>query len=177
MVLRREIGADGQQKSFELVRWQGGAEVLQDQFYFRTRQDPKGHDRRRDDGEAAALRFAVDGLRLAVPLLAVVSPSNTVAPPSFGGRRLLRAPFRLDVDYISSSRRGVTVEWWYGREAGQEPGRCGEPQPVNGKSEGRSLSVIASSVMALGVLPGAEIKLILENLCASLPPDEFKAFL
>ena len=55
--------------------------------------------------------------------------------------------------------------------------RNGEPQPVNGKSEGRSLSVIASSVMALGVLPGAEIKLILENLCASLPPDEFKAFL
>ena len=49
---------------------------------------------------------------------------------------------------------------------------------VNGKqTEGRSLSVIASSVMALGVLPGAEIKLILENLCASLPPDEFKAFL
>jgi len=28
--------------------------------------------------------------------------------------------------------------------------RNGEPQPVNGKSEGRSLSVIASSVMALG---------------------------
>ena len=55
--------------------------------------------------------------------------------------------------------------------------RNGESQPVNGKSEGRSLSVIASSVMALGVLPGAEIKLILENLCASLPPDEFKAFL
>ena len=55
--------------------------------------------------------------------------------------------------------------------------RNGEPQPVNGKSEGRSLSVIASSVMALGVLPGAEIKLILENLCASLLPDEFKAFL
>lgn len=63
--------------------------------------------------------------------------------------------------------------------------RNGAAQPMNEESpekggppgEANKLSVIASSVMALGVLPGAEIKLILENLCSSLPPDEFKAFL
>ena len=118
MILWGEMGADRQQKSFELVRWQGGAEVLQYEFYFGTRQDTKGHDRRRDHRQAAALGFAIDGLGLAVALLAVVPPPHAVAPPSFCGRRLLRAPFRLDVEYVSSSCcRERAAERWCGREA------------------------------------------------------------
>ncbi|KAH8067221.1 hypothetical protein JL720_12484 [Aureococcus anophagefferens] len=64
------------------------------------------------------------------------------------------------------------------------PGSTNTWEATNGASapppdapEARSLSVVASSVMALGVLPGEELKRMLDNFCASLPPDEFKALL
>ncbi|KAH8074121.1 hypothetical protein JL721_2683 [Aureococcus anophagefferens] len=53
----------------------------------------------------------------------------------------------------------------------------GASAPPPDAPEARSLSVVASSVMALGVLPGEELKRMLDNFCASLPPDEFKALL
>jgi len=66
----------------------------------------------------------------------------------------------------------------------EAPPRAPPPPQTNGASapppdapEARSLSVVASSVMALGVLPGEELKRMLDNFCASLPPDEFKALL
>ena len=39
----------------------------------------------------------------------------------------------------------------------------------------QSLSVVASSVLALGVLPAEDIKALLDGLCESLPPETFQA--
>ncbi|KAJ1453211.1 hypothetical protein M885DRAFT_524862 [Pelagophyceae sp. CCMP2097] len=45
------------------------------------------------------------------------------------------------------------------------------------KPEGEALSVVASSVMALGVLPGDELRVLLDGVCESLPPEAFKGLI
>ncbi|KAH8058446.1 hypothetical protein JL721_9467 [Aureococcus anophagefferens] len=55
------------------------------------------------------------------------------------------------------------------RRRAPPPQTNGASAPPPDAPEARSLSVVASSVMALGVLPGEELKRMLDNFCASLP--------
>lgn len=59
----------------------------------------------------------------------------------------------------------------------KEEGQQQQQQPRLQISEAEQLSVIASSIMALGVLPGEELKVMLIGVCEAMPADALKALL